>query len=133
MKGQRGPGEVYPAALGLAPHRGGFRRAGGLRLGPAVFLRRVSPRAGGLGLTGFQAITVLHTAQSALQGISLQEAIQGNQMHNIHIRQHQNIIVLHSDRYVISYTDIIHNIVIIISDIGYNIGYDIVSIFCFSN
>jgi hypothetical protein len=42
-------------------------------------------------------------------GISLQEAIQVNQRHNIHIRQHQNII-LNSNRYTISYTDIVHYI-----------------------
>jgi hypothetical protein len=39
-------------------------------------------------------------------GISLQEAIQVNQRHNIHIRQHQNII-LHSNWYTISYTNIV--------------------------
>ncbi len=38
-------------------------------------------------------------------GIFLQEAIQENQKHNIHIRQHQNTI-LHSNRYTMLYTDI---------------------------
>ena len=47
-------------------------------------------------------------------GIFLQEAIQVNQRHNIHIRQHHNII-LHSNRYTISYTDIVHYICITIS------------------
>jgi hypothetical protein len=42
-------------------------------------------------------------------GISLQEAIQVNQRHTIHIRQHQNII-FHSNRYTILYTDIVHYI-----------------------
>jgi hypothetical protein len=45
-------------------------------------------------------------------GISLEEAIQVNQRHNIHKRQHQNII-LHRNRYTISYTDIVHFIGII--------------------
>jgi hypothetical protein len=56
-------------------------------------------------------------------GISLEEAIQVNQRPNIHIRQHQNII-LHSNRYTIF--DIVHYIGIIITVIVYNIGYDIV-------
>jgi hypothetical protein len=50
-----------------------------------------------------------------LPAISLEEAIQVNQTyqrHNIHIRQHQNII-LHRNRYTISYTDIVHYIGII--------------------
>ncbi len=42
-------------------------------------------------------------------GISLQEAFQVNQRHNIHIRQHQNII-LDSNWYTISYTNIVHHI-----------------------
>ncbi len=42
-------------------------------------------------------------------GVSLQETIQVNQRHNIHIRQHQNII-LHTNRYTISYTDMAHYI-----------------------
>jgi hypothetical protein len=58
-------------------------------------------------------------------GISLQEAIQVHQRHNIHMRQHQNII-LHTNRNTISYADIVHYICIIITDIVYNIGYDIV-------
>jgi hypothetical protein len=58
-------------------------------------------------------------------GISLQEAIQVNQWHNIHTIKLQNII-LHSNRYTISYIDIVHYIGVIITDIVYNIGYDIV-------
>jgi hypothetical protein len=43
-------------------------------------------------------------------GISLEmviHCIQVNQRHNIHIRQHQNIII-HSNRYTISYIDIVY-------------------------
>ncbi len=58
-------------------------------------------------------------------GISLQEAIQVNQRHNIHIRQHQNII-LHSNRYDYYVTDIVHYIGFIVTDIVYNIGCDLV-------
>ncbi len=62
----------------------------------------------------------------------LQEAIQVNQRHNLHIRQHPNI-VLHSNQYMISYTDIVHNIGIIITHIAYNIEYDIVyDVWCFN-
>jgi hypothetical protein len=46
-------------------------------------------------------------------GISLQEAIQVNLRHNIHIRQHQNM-VLHSNRYTISYTDIVQWITLLL-------------------
>ncbi len=57
-------------------------------------------------------------------GISLQEAIQVKQWHNIHIRHHQTII-LHVYRYTISYIDIVHYIGVIIFDILYDILYDI--------
>jgi hypothetical protein len=57
--------------------------------------------------------------------ISLQVAIEVKQWHNIHIRQHQNIL-LHSNRYTISYIDIVHYICAIVFDIVYKIGYDIV-------
>jgi hypothetical protein len=50
-----------------------------------------------------------------LPGISLQEAIQVNQRHNVHQRQHQNI-VRHNNRYTMSYTDIVHNMGIIMTD-----------------
>jgi hypothetical protein len=59
-----------------------------------------------------------------LPGISPQEAIQVNHRHNIHTKKHQNI-VHHSNRYTISYTDSIHNIDIILTDIVYNKGNDI--------
>ncbi len=58
-------------------------------------------------------------------GISLQDAIEVKQWHNIHIRHHHTII-LHIYRYTISYIDIVHYIGAIIFDIVYNIGYDIV-------
>jgi hypothetical protein len=62
-------------------------------------------------------------------GISLQDAIEVKQWHNIHIRHHQTII-LHIYRYMISYIDIVQNIVhyigAIIFDIVYDNGYDIV-------
>jgi hypothetical protein len=57
--------------------------------------------------------------------ISLPDAIEVKQLHNIHIRHHQTTI-LHIYRYTISYIDIVHYIGAVISDIVYNIGYDIV-------
>jgi hypothetical protein len=53
-------------------------------------------------------------------GISLQDAIEVKQWHNIHIRHHQTKI-LHIYRYTILYIDIA-----ILFDIVYNIGYYIV-------
>ena len=58
-------------------------------------------------------------------GISLQDAIQVKQWHNIHIRPHQTKI-LHIYRYTISYIDMVHYIDAIIFDIVYNIVYYIV-------
>jgi hypothetical protein len=55
-------------------------------------------------------------------GISLQDAIEVKQWHNIHIRHHQTIIH-HIYRYTISYTDIVHYIGAIIFDIVYDIVY----------
>ncbi len=57
-------------------------------------------------------------------GISLQDAIEVKQWHNIHIGHHQSII-LHIYRCTISYIDIVHYIVSIIFDIGYDIVYDV--------
>jgi hypothetical protein len=48
--------------------------------------------------------------------LSLQDAIEVKQWHNIHVRHHQTII-LHIYRYTISYTDIVHYIGAIIFDI----------------
>jgi hypothetical protein len=56
-------------------------------------------------------------------GISLQDAIEAKQWHNIHIGHHQSII-LHIYRCTISYIDIVQYIVSIIVDIGYDIVYD---------
>jgi hypothetical protein len=58
-------------------------------------------------------------------GISLQDAIEAKEWHNIHIGHHQTII-LHIYRYTISYIDIVQDIGGIIFDIECNIGYDIV-------
>jgi hypothetical protein len=57
--------------------------------------------------------------------ISLQDAIEAKQWHNIHIGHHQTII-LNIYRYTISYIDIVQYIGVILFDIVYNIGYDIV-------
>ncbi len=57
-------------------------------------------------------------------GISLQDAIEVKQWHNIHIGHHQTII-LHIYRYKISYIDIVQYIVAILIDIGYDIVYDV--------
>ena len=58
-------------------------------------------------------------------GISLQDAIEVKQWHNIHIGHHQTKI-LHIYRYTISYIDIVQYIGAILFDIVYNIRYDIV-------
>jgi hypothetical protein len=59
-------------------------------------------------------------------GISLQEAIEVRQWHNIHIRHHQTImIILHIHRCTISYFDILQDIGVITLDIVYDIVYDI--------
>ena len=58
-------------------------------------------------------------------GISLQDAIEVKQWHNIHIGHHQTII-LHIYQYTISYIDIVQYIAGIIFDIICNIVYDIV-------
>ncbi len=58
-------------------------------------------------------------------GISLQDAIEVKQWHNIHIGHHQTII-LHTYRCTISYIDAVQYIGVIIFDIVHNIGYDIV-------
>ncbi len=58
-------------------------------------------------------------------GISIKDAIDVKQWHKIHIRHHQTKI-LHIYRYTISYINIVLNIVVIIFDIVYNIGDDIV-------
>ena len=60
-------------------------------------------------------------------GLPLQDAIEVKQWHNILTEDHQTKI-LHIYRYTISYIDIVHYIGAIISDIVYNIGYDIVTI-----
>jgi hypothetical protein len=57
-------------------------------------------------------------------GISLQEAIEVKQWHNIHIGHHQTMI-LYFYRYTKSYIDILQYIVAIPYDIGYNILYDV--------
>jgi hypothetical protein len=53
-------------------------------------------------------------------GISLQDAIEVKQWHNIHIG-HNKTIILHIYRYKISYIDIVQYIVAIQFDIGYDI------------
>jgi hypothetical protein len=57
-------------------------------------------------------------------GISLQDAIEVKQWHNIHIGHHQTMI-LHFYRYKTSYIDIVQYIVAILFDIGYDIVYDV--------
>jgi hypothetical protein len=57
-------------------------------------------------------------------GISLQDAIEVKQWHNIHIKHHKTII-LHIYRFTISYIDIVQYIVSIIFDIEYDIVYDV--------
>ncbi len=58
-------------------------------------------------------------------GISLQEAIEVKQWHNIHIGHHQTKI-LHIYWYTISYIDMVQYISAILFDIVYDIRYDIV-------
>jgi hypothetical protein len=57
-------------------------------------------------------------------GISLQDAIEVKQWHNIHI-EHNQTIILHIYRYKISYIDIVQYIVAIPFDIEYDIVYDV--------
>ena len=56
-------------------------------------------------------------------GISLQDAIEAKQWHNMHIGHHKTII-LHIYRYRISYINIVQNIDAYLYDIGYDIVYD---------
>jgi hypothetical protein len=56
-------------------------------------------------------------------GISLQDAIEAKQWHNMHIGHHKTII-LHIYQYRISYSNIVQNIDACQFDIGYDIVYD---------